>query len=293
MSLASGCSTFTDNDLAAKADGHELTIEDLEAINKDLPKLSGDDTMVPDALGDYDGTVVRQALTLWANSAGLLAGLEQAGVEISAQDRQAAIDTLQGEDAAAWSILSEPTQEMLIDFNTGQTALQSTEAATDPVAAKAAYEQGVTASGVVCIRIMAFGTEAEAADAYAAVQAGEEFADLANDHPVDPAAEPTNGIYVDPSTGSECLAAPDFASVAEAVTDLPIGESTAPITLGSDFYFLIQQRPFDEVAESVQPLLASTLGQSQVTQLLKSASISIDSRYGMWDAATSTVVPTR
>lgn len=292
-SLTSGCSTFTDNNLAAKVGGHELTIDDLNEINKDLPKLSGDDTMVPDALGEYNGTVVRQALSLWANSAGLIAGLESGGTVVSAEDRQAAATTLEGQDAATWAVLSPATRELLIDFNAGQTALESSSGATDPEAARAVYDQGVAVSGVVCIRIMAFDTEDEAATAYAAVQAGEPFADLANDHPVDPAAEPTDGIYTDPSSGSECLAAAGFASVAQVVADLPIGESSAPTSLGSEFFFLVQQRPYDEVAETVQPLVAATIAQSRAKDILDRADISIDSRYGMWDAATASVVPTR
>ncbi|MEO6123655.1 MAG: hypothetical protein ABIR32_08065 [Ilumatobacteraceae bacterium] len=292
-SLTAGCSTFTDNSLAAKAGSHELSIDDLAAINADLPKLSGDASMIPDALGEYNGSVVRQALTLWANSTGLIAGLENSGIQVSGEDRQAASTTLQGQDATTWATLSRPTQDLLIDFTASQTALKSSGDANDPAAAKAIYEQGVGTSGVICIRIMAFDTEAEATDAYSAVQAGEKFADLANDHPVDPAAEPNNGVYADPKSGSECFEASGYTSVAQAVADLAIGESSPPVTLGSQFFFLIQQRPYDEVADAVQPLLAATLGQARAGKFLSAADISIDSRYGMWDAATSTVVPTR
>ncbi len=290
--LTSGCSTFSDNNVAADVDGRILTIDELNLIAADFPKLLNDPAVGVDEFGEFKGDDLRNVLTRWVQSASLLNELDNRGIVIDDSKRADAAAQYSSTDAATWSQLSPPTQDFLVDYTVGRTTLiEDPSLVTDDKVA-AAYEAGVGVSGVLCIRIMAFETEADAASVKAELDGGADFGQLANDHPLEPSAEPNDGVFLDQQSGSQCLAAANFGVLAQAVATTPVGESTEPLVLDS-FYFLVLQRPFDEVSADARALIAPTIAEPALTELLTNAQVSIDSRYGMWDTDTGTVVPTR
>ncbi|HRE00846.1 MAG TPA: hypothetical protein PLV68_06075 [Ilumatobacteraceae bacterium] len=286
--LTTGCATFTGNKHAASVNGEHLAITDFEAMLVDAPNLGLQDS---DTSGEYSGDTARALLGVWVSATAISTGLAERGLTISDDDRAVAQARYSSSDPATWEKLSVPTKELLINFTAARTAL-----ANDPSLASAArtlYEDGVTGSGVLCLRIMAFDTEDEATAALEQVRNGTDFAAIAEDHPVDPSAPANGGIFTDQSTGAECLDASGYQPLAQALLDVPVGESSEVTTLGSTFFFLILQRPYDEVADQLASLLGTAGAQALAESITSAADVSIDSRYGQWDAESGEVVAVR
>lgn len=288
---ASGCSTFTDNDVAATANGRELSIDDFNTIVADFPKLTPDATGA-DEFGEYSGDSLRDVLTRWVQATSLVTEVDGRGIVIDDATRDAAAAQYQASDTATWTSLAPETQRFLVDYTVGRTALLKDEAFIPASTVESIYNSGVNVSGVLCIRIMAFDSEAEAAAARAQVQGGASFADIADEHPIDPTAAPNGGVFLDQQSGGPCLAAGNYALLAQSVADAPVGEPGAPVPL-DNFFFLIIQRPYAEVAAEARTLIAPTIAQPLLAEVFSAADVTVDSRYGMWDAESGTIVPTR
>ncbi len=282
----SGCSTFTKNGVVAESNGTGLSIAELNSIAADFPTLD-QSILGIDENGEFAGDTLRTVITSWIQATTLFGVLEERGVvDDAARTQQAA--AFEADNGDVWTQLAPATQDFLVDLRVGQNAFSANEGLVEDGAAEQAYNRGVQASGVLCLRIMAFATLEEAAAVKAELDGGVSFAELADEHPLDPTGEPNGGELADPQTGNPCTTAESVAPVVEPLATTPIGTSSEPFSIEGG-YFLVLQRPYDEVAEGVRSLIAPAITR----QLVAAADIRVDSRYGMWDSETGTVVPTR
>lgn len=282
-----GCSTFTDNDLAAKTGGTELSAAELDELIVDFPKVVNID-LTPDAIGEINGDQVRQVLSTWAQINVLESEIERLGLGPDDARRSAIAADLQAADDQ-WDSYSSVTQALLI----GSTVIAETSGElADPADLEALYNEGVGSTGMLCVRGAAFATEADALAALEEFRAGADFAAIADANPFSPDAPVNGGISVDPTTGAECFNAQDQPQLASELAEVAVGDSSDPLPAGEEFY-LIFIRPFDEVAAEVSDTLGSSIAQITFSAMFERADVSIDSRYGMWNGATGAVVPTR
>jgi hypothetical protein len=278
VTLVSGCSTFTGNDVAAKVGSTELSVHDFQTVVRELGSSN--------EIGEVDGTSARSLLTEWVRSTALSDELRAKGTPVDQATRDATTAQLQQSTGDKWPTFSPATTEFLIDVVSAQNALVP----DDQV--RAIYEQGPAASNVICVRFIAVQDQPTADQIADRLAAGEAFESLADEFG-DPSAAPNGGVFVNPETGSPCSAADSLnPAVGEALAGVAIGQPTPAVDLSQGFAFFVQ-RPFDEVAAEASALIEPPLVQAASQELLTDTSAEIDSRYGMWDPATVAVVPSR
>jgi len=301
--VASGCSTFTNNREAAKAGGASLSVDEFELILADyVESRSGGSTTT--AVGDttttedptVPGSEARSLLTEWVTSHLLIAALNKVGAPIDEAARTAATTSLQTTIGAGWEKLDEVTKQFLIEDQAATDALAESPLITD-TAVQQAYEAGLVSSNTLCLRVMAFTDQAKANSVYDQLRDGGDFATLAEANSTDPTAG-EGGIFTNSNTGSVCSAADQLNdTIAQALALLPLGKASEPLpfsnTDGSTQYVIFMQRPWSEVADAAKPIVREAVAPVTAKALIAAGTAHIDSRYGTWDTTTLSVVPTR
>jgi len=303
--VASGCSTFTNNREAAKAGGASLSVDEFEMILADYAesRSAGADstsTSVGDTTTTEDPTVpgseARSLLTEWVTSHLLIAALNKAGAPIDDAARTAATTSLQTSVGAGWDKLDEVTKQFLIEDQAATDALAESPLITD-TAVQQAYEAGLVSSNTLCLRLIAFTDQAKANSVYEQLRQGGDFATLADENSADPTTG-AGGVFTNSNTGSECSAADQLnETVAQALVLLPLGKASEPLPFsnsdGSTQYVIFMQRPWEEVVAAANPIVREALAPTTAKALIAAGTAHIDSRYGTWDSTTLSVVPTR
>lgn len=293
--IASGCSTFSKNGEAAKVDGTALTIGEFESISADLAAAG---QITAPANGEYTGTESRSVLSRWIVAHLLSAALAKSGTPINADSRSTAETSLKTSATdAVWAKLDPATQSFLVNELAGQNMLVS----SDFIPAgkvETTYNAGIRESNTLCLRVIGFPTSDAANAAYQQILGGGDFASIADANNTDGTLG-HGGIFSDSNTKSECVSARSLnQAVGAALASTQIGVPAAPQAFtASDGktqqFFIFMQRPFSEVVDAATPLVRQALGPAAERTLVADGKANVDSRYGMWDAATLSVQPTR
>jgi parvulin-like peptidyl-prolyl isomerase len=232
---------------------------------------------------------LRQVIT-WTAAEDVLA---EAGLEPT----QEAIDGIRAQIAASPDA-QDLSQGMQDDVVRGAAAVESLAQVRAPTAAEleAAYNGNHASTGAMCLSHILLETEAEAEAVLAELEAGADFAELAGERSIEPAAPQTGGALA-ANDGNACQSVgtfqtsfdPDFTAGALGAT---AGEPTEPVR--SQFgYHVILARPFDDVGEDLAALVATAPGDAALSGRLATADITVDPRYGRWDPARGSVVSLR
>jgi len=302
--VASGCSTFTNNREAAKAGGASLSVDEFELILADYAESRSANASTSTSVGDttttedptVPGSEARTLLTEWVTSHLLIAALNKVGAPIDDTARTAATSSLQETIGAGWDNLDDVTKQFLIEDQAATDALAESPLITD-TAAQQAYEAGLVSSNALCLRVIAFTDEAKAKSVYEQLRQGGDFAKLADENIADPTAG-KGGVFTNSTTGSECSAADQLnETIAQALALLPLGKASEPIPFansdGTSQYVIFLQRPWNEVVDAAKPIVREFLAPGTAKALIAAGTAHIDSRYGTWDTTTLSVVPTR
>ena len=292
-SIASGCSTFSKNQQAAKVDSTTLSVDDFETIADDFA-VAGQITAP--ASGEYNGSDQRKLLTRWVFAQLLSHELDAAGTPIDSAARSAAEASLKQQAADKWPALHPVTQEFLITELAAQDKLAASPAIPN-ADVEAAYNAGLTQSNTLCLRVIGFTDATTANDAYEQILGGESFADVADANSADPSIG-AGGVFTNSTTNSECSSANSLnAQIAQSLSQTALNVPSAPIPLaasdGTQQYYLFLQRPWSEVADAATPLVRQALVPSTARTLVTGGHASVDSRYGMWNPGALEVTPSR
>ncbi|WP_117000604.1 peptidyl-prolyl cis-trans isomerase [Desertimonas flava] len=238
-------------DVAATVNGTDITVDDFEAT---LLSLGAPDVAPADQ--------VRTVLTEEIVNLVIVDALEAAGVD---PDEGA-------EDDETFDARSARYRSLLADAGL-----------VDVAERQEAYEEAGEVDGVMCLGLVAVDeADDDALDALRdALEAGDDFGAAATDAGFSPLAVGQSGPCFAVSTIPESLSEP----LAEAVADAGVGELSEPIELEGSEYVVFAQ-PFEDVAS----LLTRDLAEAAVADLLDGVEVTVNSRYGRWDPATSSVV---
>ncbi len=154
---------------------------------------------------------------------------------------------------------------------------------------KGVYEQGISASPVVCLAAIPVASIDATASIMAALESGMSFADAAQQFSGDTELANSGGIVV-AADGTECMAPVELApAVAEALTTTPVGQ---PLAADLDtFSAVLLLRPYDDLSFETQATVsAAALPSDQLTTIFADAQVYVDPRYGRWDPDSATVV---
>ena len=281
--VASGCSTFTKSRDAAtisttasstsKCTGctfsHTLSVKDFEAIAADLNPTAKQS-------GDIAGVEARSVIQRWILAGATTAYFAGKGLQVTDADRAAAAAALQSSQEG-WSTYSAATQQLLVSERAPQAA---------------EYNAGLRKSGTACLKYLTFSDPAKAAAAAQQLAAGTTIDAVAA------ANGQQNDVAADPTTQSECTpvgASTLPTALFNALLATPIGKPTDPVTVTSSTgptTYIVLQRPYAEIAGSFNDVFTSQVTAGSQT-IVGNSKIFVDSRYGMWDPTTGTVVATR
>ena len=287
LTTATSCSSVTKD--AARFNGESLSNSEFDDL------LLGYAAAVPEAFltsGNLDITVAQAIVQNWISTKAVIAALDKAGISITDEDRNAALTALQAE--AGFNDAPQVVQDFYVLASASQSvANREFEVNTDDL--KALYEDRATQSGAVCLRAILVATQEEIDAVTARIDAGEDFATIAQEVSIDSSAE-NGGALQDRTSGSGCLEQATFESQVTpefitALTDAKVGQVTASFEIPTVGWVVLLVRPFDEVADDVAGLLAGNGAIEAGRSVLGSAKVWVSPEYGRWDPATLGFVP--
>lgn len=158
----------------------------------------------------------------------------------------------------------------------------------DPAEAASRYDQG--GGSLLCPRAIPVATPESGTAAIEAYESGATFADVAAEFSNDPDIAASGGELA-AIIGGECVPPdslnPDLVGL---LTDIPVGSMVLQEFSGG--LLILQLKPFAELAADSQQQVASSLvTDADLAAVFEDAEITVDPRYGRWDAATFSVVP--
>jgi parvulin-like peptidyl-prolyl isomerase len=242
--------------------------------------------------GNLHAKVAQRIVRSWISTQAIVTALKNAGVEITDEDRNAALTALQAE--AGFNDAAQVVQDFYVLASASQSvANREFEVNSDDL--KALYEDRSTQSGAVCLRAILVATQEEIDAVTARINAGEDFATIAQEVSIDSSAE-NGGALQDRTSGSGCLEQATFESQVTpefltALTDAKVGQVTASFEIPNGGWVVLLVRPFDEVADDVAGLLAGNGAIEAGRSVLGSAKVWVSPEYGRWDPTTLSIVP--
>lgn len=261
----SSCSTASDRDVVATVDGQELTVGELKALLAPASPGTGasDPTEPPTTTADTaSGEAQRAIIRQW--------------ILMAATGHDMSTIT----DAASLQKEAEAAAEELATPYLGDAA--------------AAYAKGWDGSPAVCLAAIFPSADADAQAIVAEIEGGVPFADAVQQYSQDPSTKQNNGVVaLDMGNGAQpCYPTSSLnESLAEPMKGALPGELR--VVQGSTSQIVVEIRPFDDLTTgekvSVVPDLSQKIG-AEYSKRLQGAKISVNPRYGRWDAATSAVV---
>lgn len=284
--LAAGCSSVRED--AARVDGDRLSNESFQDLLEGYTEatLSG---ILP--TGNVDANTARIILLDWIASSALERTLEEYGVELSQDDLDEAETSLDSQVGFAQA------PQTVRDFYIRATAIRTVSGATfSPDAEELAdiYANGPEQSGVACLRLILTDTREEIEAAIARIEAGESFADVAEEVSTDTSGA-SGGALTNSETGDECFPYDEVIEriveqIGEAIPETRPGVVTGPIEIPDLGWVAITARPFTEVADDVETIIGPVTAQRLTDSALDNVSVWVNTEYGRWDPESRQVV---
>jgi parvulin-like peptidyl-prolyl isomerase len=181
-------------------------------------------------------------------------------------------------------------QDTLINLNLADMTLKKFKAPSDSVIEKL-YSASPASAGTLCLSHILVKTEVEARTVLTNLEKGTAFADEAAKKSIEPGADKSGGALKDGDSDCQSLVSlqssfdPDF--MRGAVGAKP-GVPTGPIK-SSFGYHVILSHPYDKVKTSVLSIVKNDPGNNLLAGYLSTADITVNSVYGKWDGALSTI----
>ena len=278
---ATGCSTFSDNDAAARVADFELSQDELgELLIASTPGAEPDEQL------ELSSETARSVLNAWILTRILEVDLAARDTVVDAAATQAAAAALEGASPEAWASTPAPVQNLQIEQQAVIATWSALEVPTPSDAElRALYEVGTEESGLVCSAHILVETEAEADAILEQLEGGADFAELAASESIDTGSGAAGGNLPCELTGNfESAYVPEFV---EAALAAEIGEPVGPVQ--SEFgYHVIVLRPSDQIDPAELTTLYTDVTQ-RFQRAAKAVEIYVDPRFGAFNPASGVV----
>lgn len=280
----SACSLSTSTS-AIRIGSDEISVDEFERTVQqlaDVGQLELDNGRVS---GDTTRSVLGALLRGKATTQ-LLAKYNQT---VTDADRNAVLNQLEQDGQS--TLLPPELKNLIVDLNSGDLALRRISTPTPNDIAKM-YAARPAKLGVMCMRHILVRDESTANKVLTLLGNGGDFSTLAGTYSTEPGANTSGGILG--SSDSECLALSDIQSQFDAgftagALQAKAGAAYGPVK-SSFGWHIILIRPFAEIADSVEALLATDPGHTLLTGYLATAPISVKSSYGRWNPPTGEII---
>jgi parvulin-like peptidyl-prolyl isomerase len=279
-----GCGDSPRNDSAAEVGGAVVSRDQYEQLLTAIvanPEVFGIEE--ESATGTVEGDAGRSILEAMILDVAGKEYLAEQGESITDADRQIAIETI-GPQVDTWPA---DVANLIVDRQAGVIAFGRVAASSGETQAR--YESSPADLAVLCVRHILVETEEEAEVVLQELADGADFAELAAEQSIEPAAAETGGA-LEAQPGQPCIplqqaeAGLDATFLAAATGAVP-GTPVGPVETQFGWHVILA-RPYDEVTSAVD----SAVGQQLLQEHLATTDIEVDPRYGRWDAVEGTVV---
>ena len=214
--------------------------------------------------------------------------LAENGLKESAKDRA----SVEAEAAASEGFAELPAylQKLLVDLSIAQATMAKFKPRT-AAALEKLYNASPASTGVMCMSHILVETEDEANEVLKELADGAKFADVAKKKSIEPNADKTGGALENDNEACTDLGFfqqqfdPDFMVGAVAAK---AGVPSGPVKTQFGFHIILN-RPFSEVRDSLLKAATATPSVSNMAGYLTTADIAVNSKYGVWNGATSTI----
>ena len=278
---------------AATVNGSAITRSDFE---RDLQALAANPSFF-NITGGTEVSIEGDAARSWLSQVITWRAAEELLADHGLEPSQESVADLNSQVAASEDAQRLP-ESMKDEIVRGVAAVQSLPLipAPSPSDLEAQYAAEPAGTGALCLRHIVVETEAEAQAVLAELDAGADFAELATERSIEPAAAETGGALAG-GDGNACLPVSDYQTgfdpaFTEGALAATAGVPTDPVQ--SEFgWHVILVRPYDEVADDLLTLVSTAPGDAALTGELATADVSVDPRYGRWDPVRGDVVSLR
>lgn len=310
--VASGCSGDTGVGAApaATVNGVEISdadlIADLRTFNENSEFASQLVGVMVHADGDpaadrVDATFAAAFLELTIILEILDQEFDARGLEVTQADRDAVTSQFDQALLDQLDSLPDDVEEWFVDWNARIIVLRDhlaegldSEVTDDAV--RSYYDDNIAQyENQVCAQHILLETEDEADDVLAELEAGADFATLAEERSIDPSAA-TNGGDLG------CTSADRYVEeFADAVTEGEVGEHLGPVETDFGFHVILVTSRGTTAFEDAEAGIRSQLEQEAagapaqafselLEELVAAADVTVSSRYGSWDDENGRVV---
>ena len=152
------------------------------------------------------------------------------------------------------------------------------------------YAKGLDGSPMVCLGAIPLATTTDPQEVVDAMIAGLSLADAATKYSSDETQKASGGIVAD-SNGATCIATPLNEKVTKAMTDQGAVPGKPVVLDLNNGKTVVVIRAFDTLSQKEQVSVVQKDVAAEFSSLLQKASVTVDPRYGRWDAGSGTVVP--
>lgn len=278
---ASGCSTFSDNDAAARVDEFELSQDQLGEL-----MIAATPGAQPDEQLELSADTARSLLNTWILTKILEVDLAAQGQSVSAEAIADATGAFAAQDPDGWATTPVALQDLQVEQQAAITIWSELEVPTPSEdELRSLYAAGTEESGFVCSAHILVDTEAEADAILDQLEGGADFAELAASESIDTGSGANGGdLPCDRTINFEGTYVPEFV---EAALAAEIGEPVGPVQ--SQFgYHVIMLRPSDRVDPAeLATLYADTTVRFQ--RVSEGVDIYVDPRFGTFNSASGVV----
>lgn len=290
-------------DVAATVNGEDVPIADVQlrydAVSEN-PQFA--EQVEADETGEFEAQVQAEILTGLIRARLLAQGAEELGIELTDDDieakREEIVAEVGGEEAFEEVIETNNLTEDTVTSQLRDLALQDLVAEeltadldVDDDEIEELYAQTY---GTASARHILLETEEEAEAALGRVEAGEDFGALATELSTDPSAQQNAGDLGEFNRGAMV---PEFD---EAVFSAEAGDILGPIQTDFGFHVIeVLERddgpPLSEVEDELRDQLLegerNEVVQEWLNELTQEAEVTVNPRFGEWEAETGRVVP--
>jgi hypothetical protein len=152
------------------------------------------------------------------------------------------------------------------------------------------YAKGLDGSPVVCLGAIPLATTTDPQEVVDAMTGGMSLADAATKYSADETQKASGGIVTD-TNGATCINTPLNATVTEAMTAQGAVPGKPVVLDLNNGKTVVLIRPFDDLTQREQVSIVQNDVAKEFASLLQKASVTVDPRYGRWDAGSGAVVP--
>lgn len=279
------CAPTNSPNTAFSVNGSKYTRKDFDALTNALVQASQltptkNGVSASDAKAVMNTLVKAAAFRVWA---------KKNGVTLTDATRQTALDSLKSNQD--FNAFSKPLQNVLVDVTEVSNGMKTVKTPSAS-ALEAMYDKSPASTGALCLSHILVKTETEAHAVLKDLANGADFATEAKSKSIEPNAK-TSGGSLAASDGSACTALSDLQQnfdkdfMAGAVA-AKAGVPSGPVK--SQFgYHIILSAKFSDVKDSLTKVVGADPGANLLNGYLTTAHVYVNSIYGTWNSALSSI----